>query len=85
MLGAVAFEIGGYWLRAHGVAVAKYWLFPFALFFWASLIVQWRASKVIRKRKRMGCCLTCGYDLRATPDRCPECGTIPLKKEMISN
>jgi hypothetical protein len=65
------------WAR-HGTLVFPHWLAVAVL---AVLPAAWgilrlRARRAAR-RARAGLCLACGYDLRASPDRCPECGAVP--------
>ena len=44
-------------------------------------IAYWKARKRRIALKR-GLCAMCGYDIRASPDKCPECGTpVPKGRE----
>ena len=49
-----------------------YWL---VILLASTLPIYWLHLKLTRRsRRRQGMCASCGYDLRASTDRCPECG-----------
>jgi len=56
----------GWWLAL------PYWL-P-ALLLSAYPIWLARSRRIRRRRHEQGLCLSCGYDLRQSTSRCPECG-----------
>jgi len=65
------------YLRGSGATI-PYWLLT-AIF---SIYPGWVFSRFLMRFKRNGCCRVCGYDLRATPDRCPECGTESIAPKL---
>jgi hypothetical protein len=60
-------DIGPVAFAPHGVLAALFAVAPAA----------WLMARRVRKRRahQRGLCPVCSYDLRASPERCPECGT----------
>ncbi len=88
------FEQFGFVFDSHRFAIphvvgdgsARYFNLLFIVPFWFltgifATLTLFPLFVAIRRRSRIDrdVCRNCGYDLRATPDRCPECGTIPKK------
>jgi hypothetical protein len=58
----------------HHVAIPLY-----AITLFIGVLIGIVAGRQLRRTpSQMNTCLKCGYDLRATPARCPECGTEPM-------
>ena len=55
-----------FWMPTTTAAVATFWI---------------GSTCVPRRRRHQECCGACGYDMRATPDRCPECGMRKSRDE----
>jgi hypothetical protein len=66
-------KAGGNILSHYRFATLPYWSLVGVL----ALLPAAQSVYLVRQRKRRRCgrCPTCGYDLRASPQRCPECGT----------
>lgn len=76
-------ERAGFYYRVHPGRTPTTLYYDAAMPLWAITVpsaipgIIWLARRRIRQRRlRIGMtlCAKCGYDLRETPDRCPECG-----------
>ena len=70
--GFMTFDVTGQqWLRM------PYWfVLVLTAVPWIRLAITRGRSRHVARRVAAGLCTRCGYDLRATPGRCPECGEL---------
>ena len=77
------FHFGG---ERQTISAREWWLPHWMPASVVAVLPLWRGSMVFARRRReprrrAGLCLSCGYDLRATPGRCPECGSEASKPD----
>lgn len=69
-----------------GGSAFTYVQFPFWALVAASGVLpvsRWSVATIrTLRRRRLGLCRSCGYDLRASPERCPECGAAPARPSL---
>jgi hypothetical protein len=78
--------------RESGPPVNPWWQWLVYVPHWAALLLfgglstpLWtkvRRSIRAKRRAAAGLCVACGYDIRATAERCPECGAVSEKLMM---
>jgi hypothetical protein len=74
---------GGAWMD-WGIVVPDWLLLLLLAIAPAASLRRRLALRQSRRRITMGLCVGCGYDLRGTPVRCPECGAAPAKSPSAS-
>ncbi|MCY2952121.1 MAG: hypothetical protein NTU53_09105 [Planctomycetota bacterium] len=76
--------------RIGALAAVRFWsiripFWPLALL--SAVLPTWWLCSMVRawtrtRRLRLALCPTCAYDLRATPNQCPECGSpVPTRNQ----